>query len=75
MLRLHTVNDAIAGGILGIAGAYVLVRLAGPRPQRLRLKWSTFVVIGGCMFLVAGTHLPVEHLIHRYARNHMLWLC
>jgi membrane-associated phospholipid phosphatase len=75
MLRLHTVNDAIAGAILGIAGAYVLVRLAGPRPQRLRLKWTTSAVIGGCMVFVAGTHLPVEHLIRGYARTHMLWLC
>lgn len=64
-LRVHTISDVITGGAIGIAGAMLLARLAGPRPQRLKhipAIASSFVLV---VILFHGAHLHAEAWISR----------
>ena len=47
-LHVHTVSDVVFGAVVGVAGAVLMRRLAGPRPQRLlwpRLTLAALVVV------------------------------
>lgn len=69
-LRAHTTADVIAGIVVGVAGAILLVGLAGPRPQRVHrapaLMAALLVVL-----VFHGAHLHAEDTIHHYA--FLLW--
>ncbi|MDE2583700.1 MAG: phosphatase PAP2 family protein [Rhodospirillales bacterium] len=58
-LGMHSWAEALLGGAIGVAGALVLARLAGPRPPRLRLRWlAVAVVVVTSVF--HGLRLPAE---------------
>ncbi len=61
-LGMHTASEVIIGGIVGLAGAMLLVRLAGRPPAHLNLRWivGTVVVI---LVLFHGLRLPAEAAI------------
>ena len=69
-LHVHTRTDVLAGAALGIAGALVLARFAGPRPTRLRLALP---VAAGLLvvLLFHGRHLRAEDQIDRVSR--IIW--
>ena len=58
----HTAPEVVIGGAVGIVGALVFVRLAGPPPETLRLRWAACaaaVIMAGAH----GIHLPAERVI------------
>lgn len=70
-LREHTLADAIAGGIIGVAGAWVLAAAAGPRP---RLRPAALWVLAAAMLAIIlfhGTRLNAEYRITEAAR--VIW--
>jgi membrane-associated phospholipid phosphatase len=69
-LHLHTRTDVLVGAGIGVIGAYTLARLAGPRPDgvRLALPLAAVVALG---LLLHGEHLRAEQRIDRIAR--MVW--
>ena len=69
-LHLHSRADVLAGAALGIAGALVLARLAGPRPSRLRVAVPLAAALAVVM-LFHGDHLRAENRIDHMAR--LLW--
>lgn len=69
-LHVHTRTDVVAGAALGIAGAMVLARLAGPRPEKLKLgRPLAFALL--IVLLLHGSHLRAESQIDRI--SHILW--
>jgi membrane-associated phospholipid phosphatase len=67
-LRQHTIADTIAGGLIGVAGAWLLVRVAGPRP---RLSPHAFAVLGAALataIMFHGTRLNAEYRILEVSR-------
>ncbi|MEO8713840.1 MAG: phosphatase PAP2 family protein, partial [Acetobacteraceae bacterium] len=71
-LGVHTAPEVALGGLVGIAGALALSRLAGPPPGRLRLGWLAAVAVS-VVVLFHGWHLDAEPRIHLAA--YALHLC
>ncbi len=69
-LHVHTRSDVLAGAALGIAGALIMARLAGPRPQGLRvaIPLATAVAV---VLLFHGRHIHAEDQIDRI--SHLVW--
>ena len=65
-LHLHTGLDVLVAGVVGVAGAMVLVMLAGPPPPRLRLS-PTLKTLAVVIVLLHGFHAPAEAAIQRIA--------
>jgi len=59
LLGAHSFPEVLVGGAVGIAGASLLARLAGPPPQGLRARWVAAVVVA-VLVLFHGTRLPAE---------------
>jgi membrane-associated phospholipid phosphatase len=66
-LHVHSRSDVLAGGALGIAGALVLARLAGPRPAGLRATIPLAVAFA-IVAVFHGRHLRAEDQIDRMSR-------
>ncbi len=66
LLGAHSVPEVLIGGAVGIAGASLLARLAGPPPQGLRARWVAAVVVV-VLVLFHGTRLPAETHIGGFA--------
>jgi len=71
-VHAHTIPEVVAGGVVGVTGAFILTRMAGPRPQtmpRRRLR----LLIGGAglviVILLHGRHLPAEVNIRHFTLN------
>lgn len=71
-LHAHTPADVVAGACLGIAGALALSRLAGPRPDgmRVRIPVAAAIVVAVTMH---GTHLQAEETIDRFSCRLLKW--
>jgi membrane-associated phospholipid phosphatase len=69
-LHLHTRTDVAVGAAVGIAGAWLLVRLAGPRPPGLRMAVPLAAAFG-LGLLLHGEHLRAEERIDRL--SHRIW--
>ncbi|MDA8248626.1 MAG: phosphatase PAP2 family protein [Rhodospirillales bacterium] len=69
-LHVHSRSDVLAGAALGIAGALVLARFAGPRPSRLRVAIPLAVALA-VVLLFHGRHLRAEDQIDRV--SHLVW--
>ncbi len=69
-LHVHTRSDVLAGALLGVAGALVLARLAGPRPARLRVALPLAAALA-VVLLFHGDHLRAEDQIDRV--SHLVW--
>ncbi|MBV8525392.1 MAG: phosphatase PAP2 family protein, partial [Acetobacteraceae bacterium] len=65
-LGMHTVEEVIIGGLVGVAGAVALEYLAGTRPPRLR-GWPLAAVTLAVLIAFHGLHLHAEPVIHRAA--------
>lgn len=63
MLGVHTVPDVLAGGAVGVIGAIVMVKLAGPPPHRLHFGWLA-IVAAGVAAATHGLHMPAEAAIN-----------
>ena len=59
LLGAHSLPEVVVGGAVGIAGASLLARLAGPPPQGLRARWVAAVVVA-VLVLFHGSRLPAE---------------
>ena len=57
-LQVHTVPDVLVGAAVGVAGAVLMRRLAGIRPQRL--SWRGMALVVGTMVLLHGHRLKAE---------------
>ena len=62
LLGAHSLPEVLLGGAIGIAGASLLARLAGPPPQGLRARWVAAVAVA-VLVVFHGTRLPAEPLI------------
>jgi membrane-associated phospholipid phosphatase len=65
-LHVHTVGDILVGAPIGVAGAWLAVRLMGPPPSGLR-PWRVVVPVLLIATAMHGTHLEVESTIHAFA--------
>jgi membrane-associated phospholipid phosphatase len=65
VLGVHTVPEVIVGAVIGLAGAAVLLRLAGP-PPRLKIAPLIAVIVVVAM-VFHGLHLPAEAAIRHTA--------
>jgi membrane-associated phospholipid phosphatase len=59
LLGYHSLPEVLVGAAVGIAGASLLARLAGPPPQGLRARWVAAAVVV-VLVLFHGTRLPAE---------------
>jgi membrane-associated phospholipid phosphatase len=59
LLGAHSLPEVLLGGAIGIAGASLLARLAGPPPQGLRARWVAAVAVA-VLVVFHGTRLPAE---------------
>ena len=71
-LGFHSVPEVIVGGLIGLAGALLLVRIAGPPPagRRNAMLIATLLV---ALVLFHGAHVQAETAIGRLARLLELW--
>lgn len=76
VLAVHTAPEVALAGVIGIAGALALSRLAGSPPHGLRLRWLAAVAIA-VVLLFHGWHLNAEPRIHHVALRaaHDLHVC
>ncbi len=74
-LGLHTVPEAMLGGVLGVAGVAALRLLAGPPPRQPRVRRQLRAAVPAAALLLAavlhGRHSPAEAVIGRAARQHV----
>ena len=70
-LQAHTVIEVVAGGAIGIVGAWALVWLAGPRPATLRYLRRAAISIVVVAIVFHGIRLPAEARIAGAA--HTIW--
>jgi undecaprenyl-diphosphatase len=63
-LGMHSYADVLVGGLMGVAGAGLLVALAGDQPLLLRRTWPIAAAIA-MVLLFQGAHLNAETGIHR----------
>ena len=59
VLHMHSVADVLLGAAVGVPGAVLLRRLAGPRPAGLRVPW---VLAAACLVMLVfhGNRLEAE---------------
>jgi len=72
-LGMHSWAEVMAGGVIGVAGALVLARVAGRRPDGLRLRW----VMAGAVVVLASLHglrLPAEAHIRVASFDTARWM-
>lgn len=70
-LGMHTSADVLVGGAIGIAGASLLVLLAGPRPEMLHRRLAVLAALAVIMVLFHGRHVYAETWIGHHAAR--LW--
>ncbi|MGH7044399.1 MAG: phosphatase PAP2 family protein [Acetobacteraceae bacterium] len=75
-LGTHSWPEVLLGGIIGVAGALALARMAGPRPTGLHLRWLTAAAVV-VVALLHGLHLPAEAAIRAtsFDTARLLGLC
>jgi len=75
VLNMHSLPEVAIGAVVGLAGATVLVSMAGPPPTLKRGKLFALVVIVVAVF--HGLHLPAEAAIRHAAFRaaHVLEVC
>ena len=61
-LQAHDLLEVVIGGAVGVTGALLLARLAGPPPRFLALP--VIAAILTVSFALHGDRLPVEQQIH-----------
>lgn len=71
VLGAHSLIEVVVGGVIGMAGAWTLVRLAGPRPMVLPYLRRAALAIIVVAIVVHGVRLPAEARITNAA--HMIW--
>ena len=71
-LHVHTLSDVIAGACLGIAGALVLARVAGPRPAGFRAAAPVAAALAVAL-LLHGIHLHAEEALDRLSCRFWSW--
>ncbi len=72
LLGVHTVTDVVVGGLCGVAGLWLMLRLCGPMPRRLmraRPGVALAAAVALCLFtlLLHGHRLAAEPWLHRTA--------
>jgi membrane-associated phospholipid phosphatase len=65
-LGRHTLPEVVLGGVVGSLGALLLAGIAGPVPERLRIRGLTAAILA-VMVLFHGSHLQAEAQISRAA--------
>jgi membrane-associated phospholipid phosphatase len=71
-LGMHTLPEVIVGGLVGMAGAWLLSKVAGPAPKRLKIGGVLAVVVA-VLILFHGFHLPAEARIYHAAALLRVW--
>ncbi len=72
ILGEHSISEVVLGGLVGVAGVGLLLRLAGPRPQRFRKSLLVPVLIV-VVLVFHGEHLHAEPTIVHLAGLLRLW--
>ncbi len=67
-LGVHTPAEVALGGLVGVGGAWLFARAAGPRPPGARLRRAG-VAAALVVLLTHGFHLPAEAAITNAAAN------
>jgi len=67
-LGVHTPDDVLAGGLIGVAGAIGLAWFAGDRPHRIS-AWPPAAVMLIVFVLFHGIRLPAEAWLHAAAQS------
>ncbi len=65
-LHAHTLSDVAVGAVVGLAGVFVLVALAGPRPP-LMSRWPLGAAVLAIVVIFHGVRLPAEDAIRIFA--------
>lgn len=58
-LGVHSLPEVMLGAVVGLAGAVVLPRLAGPPPPDLEVRRIALIAVG-TMLIFHGLHFPAE---------------
>ena len=66
-LMAHSVDEVVAGAIVGCIGLVVLTVVAGPRPRLT--TWPLMVTSACTVLALHGLHLPAEEAIRMAASN------
>ncbi len=66
VLHVHTGLDVLVAGVVGVASAAILVKLAGPLPPRLRLS-PIITALAVVILLLHGSQASAEIAIRRIA--------
>lgn len=72
VLGFHSVAEAFAGGLVGLVGTALLVRMAGPPPPRMRNR----VLVAALLVVIMvfhGHHVRAEPAIMRFAYLLHVW--
>lgn len=64
MLGAHSVVEVMVGGAVGVAAAMLLVRVAGPVPDRVRSLPAVGAVVA-TLVVFHGLHMPAEAAIRK----------
>jgi membrane-associated phospholipid phosphatase len=75
-LGLHSPAEVVIGGAVGLAGAWALLMLAGPPPERLDARRIAYIAVVIAV-IFHGLHLPAEAHIRSTAWRfaHVLAVC
>lgn len=68
ILHRHTASEVVVAGVIGMTGAFVLARLAGPPPRGMHTRWLLAVAVV-VVVLFHGWHLNAEPRIHWVAMH------
>ncbi len=71
-LGIHTLPEVAIGAAVGCVGAALIVRLAGPRPPRMR-NTALLAVLLATMVLFHGVHLHAEPAIGQIGHLLEVW--
>ncbi|NPD69117.1 phosphatase PAP2 family protein [Lichenicola cladoniae] len=66
ILHDHSVIEVVIGGLVGLGGLAIFMRLRGPGPSRLPRVWI-MLVLAGITLLEHGHRMTIEHRIHSFA--------
>ncbi len=64
LLGAHSVPEVVIGGCVGVVAALLLVRFAGPMPQRIRSLPAAGAILA-TLLIFHGLHMPAEAAIRK----------